>query len=137
VEENHPDANSGRHLKGGEVRKGLKNFEIQVIEILAAGFLSNDAIVVLTSPSTSANYEYTGCGYFLTIRDSALPAEKRTLSIPTLIGSLGDVVCGFVVYVDEHELTLEVHDWGTLHVTKDYRDGDVIIRPALDSEVIR
>src|SRR5262245_65162312 len=71
--------------------------------------------------------EYTGCGYYLTVRDSSLQTKRQTLSKPVAIGSCGDVQAGFIVCLGDGKLTLECHPWGPVDVPEDFRDRAVII----------
>ena len=59
--------------------------------------------------SGSVKYEYTGVGYFLTVRDPTLPAERSVYDEPWVEGTSGPVQCHFVVFVERHELTLECY----------------------------
>ncbi len=73
-------------------------------------------------------YEYTGSGYYLTVRHPALPAESRTLSAPVVIAESDDITAGFLIHLGDHALTLECHTWGPVDVPADFRDRDVCVR---------
>jgi hypothetical protein len=103
----------------------LRDFELDAIRILASGHLSYDQLEGLQSLRMPARYEYTGSGYYLTVADPRLPAEKRTLSVPPLLGIADDVVCGFIVFVGNHELILECHTWGAVVVPEGFRQRSV------------
>lgn len=118
-----------------ETRNGLKNFELQVIKAMACDVLSDEMLDELANSGIPVVYEYTGCGYFVTVEHNALPAVERTLSVPPLVGALGEVVCGFVVYLGKHELTLEIHEWGPFSVTNDFREGDVVVRDPMPCDL--
>ena len=75
-------------------------------------------------------YEYTGSGYFLTVKHPGLPADRRTLSDPFVVGIAGDVRAGFVVFLGDGELTLECHTWGELDVPADFRQRQVNVSTA-------
>jgi hypothetical protein len=52
-----------------------------------------------------------------------------TLSVPPItIGTVDDVVSGFIVFLGEHELTLECHTWGAVDVPEDFRQRDVLVQ---------
>ncbi|WP_199101134.1 hypothetical protein [Dyella sp. ASV21] len=105
----------------------LRDFELEAIRGLATGVLSKEQLEGLKSLKTSARYEYTGSGYFLTVADPGLPSERKTLSVPPLIGIADDVICGFIVFLGQHELTLECHTWGAVEVPADFRQRNVLV----------
>lgn len=115
----------------------FKDFEMKALEAIAFSQLSDDAISALVRPASPLSYEYTGAGYFITVRDARLPSERRTLSVPPLVGVCGDIVCGFVVFLDNHELTLEVHEWGQAGVSYDFRNMQVVVRDSQPDDLER
>jgi hypothetical protein len=106
----------------------LRNFEKKVISLLASTLLSHEQINEATQNAEFIEYDYTGCGYFLTIRHQYFPAERIVFSEPTLMGEVEDTECGFVIFFSNKELTLECHSWGEKEVSEDFRDKDVQIR---------
>ena len=94
---------------------------------MATGALSEEALQALAKVEHLASYEYTGCGYFLTVRLASLPAEPKTLSDPPVVGNSGEVQAGFVLFLGNQELTLECHTWGPVDVPADFRDREVAI----------
>jgi hypothetical protein len=69
-----------------------------------------------------AEFEYTGAGYFVTVRAPWLPKSRSVHDEPNVVGSGGKIRCGFVVFVENNELTLECHNWGGDEVPKNIRD---------------
>ena len=67
------------------------------------------------------DYEYTGCGYFLSLKQEWLPDIEVTLSEPAVIGNFNKVQCGFIAFIRAKELTLECHTWGEIEVPEDFR----------------
>ena len=103
----------------------MKPFEREVVRLLAEAHLGTDLIArVSTSPPRSC--EHTGAGYLLTIGDEALPKGPLTFHRSDLLGRGGDVEIGFVVFIEQHALTLECHSWGD-EVPTDIREQDVEI----------
>lgn len=105
----------------------FRDFELQAIRLMAEGVLSDGQLQVVREAESASSYEYTGCGYFLTVAHSSLPSEPRTLSDPAVVGNSGDVQAGFVVFLGNHELTLECHTWGEVDVPENFRDHEVAI----------
>ena len=58
----------------------LRNFEIEVIRLLANSALDKSQLDSLASFTGNAEYEYTGSGYFLTVRMPMLPEIHRNHS---------------------------------------------------------
>lgn len=105
----------------------FKAFELQAIRLMATGVLSEEQLQALADIERPSRYDYTGCGYFLTVSLPSLPAEPKTLSDPPVVGNSGDVQAGFVVFLGNQELTLECHTWGAAEVPDDFRDRKVAV----------
>ena len=104
----------------------FRPFELQAIALMATGVLSESQLALLRRLE-AASYEYTGSGYYLKVSHPSLPQQTKTLSEPAVIGAAGDIQAGFVVYLDQHQLTLECHTWGAVDVPGDFRDRQVQI----------
>ncbi|GLQ48501.1 hypothetical protein GCM10007862_35520 [Dyella lipolytica] len=102
----------------------LRDFELHAIHLMADDVLTPEQFVALHKLVTPANYEYTGCGYYLTVRNPSLPEQERTVSVP-VVGRADDIVCGFLLFLGNNELTLECHTWGPVEVPADFRDRAV------------
>ena len=107
--------------------QAFRPFELKAIRLMAEGTLSEAQLISLDEIGLPLSYEYTGCGYFLTVVHSSLPTEKKTLSIPPVVGKAGNIQAGFVVFLGNQELTLECHTWGEVDVPENFRDLDVAI----------
>ena len=105
----------------------FKEYEREVLRVLAAGVLTPEQIEVLASEGEFVGYDYTGGGYFLTVRHNCLPAERVVCNAPLVTGSAGGVICGFVIFIESGELTIECHSWGGADITEGFRDSDVQI----------
>lgn len=105
----------------------FRAFELQAIGLMAEGVLSDGQLRSLRDVERPSRYEYTGSGYFLTVQHPSLPVGTRTLSAPAVVGSSGRVQAGFLVFLGNHELTLECHTWGNVDVPASFRDQEVTI----------
>lgn len=105
----------------------LRNFEIEVIRLLANSALDESQLDGLASFTGSAEYEYTGSGYFLTVRIPMLPDTQSTLSHPFVVGEADGIEGGFVVFLEPGELTLECHSWNAVDVPADFRERNVVL----------
>ena len=103
----------------------MKPFEREAVRLMAEGNIAADVLTrVFNAPKASC--EHTGVGYFLTVRDDGLQADRVVLDTPLVHGRVGDIEVGFVVFVEDHQLTLECHGWGD-EVPTDIREREVVI----------
>lgn len=83
----------------------------QQYEIDAIHWLVGDAIDfnVLESALVTdrLKVKHTGVGYFATVTYEQLPKSRQVFSGTEIAGRFGDIDLGFVVFVENHELTLE------------------------------
>jgi hypothetical protein len=70
-------------------------------------------------------YEYTGSGYFLSVRHATLPKERVVCHEPIVTGSADGITCGFIIFIENGELTIECHSWGDADIPEAFRDTDV------------
>ena len=106
----------------------LRDFEIEAIDLMCRDTLTPDQIQFLVRLESAESYEYTGCGYFLTVAHPALPNLTCTLSSPPVQGLSGEISAGFVVFLSPYKLTLECHTWGAVDVPENFRELDVKIK---------
>ena len=92
-------------------RPALRSYERQVIEILTRSVLPAEVLTAVTNLEP-VKIEHTGAGYFLTLRHAALPKERIVCAEPVVIGRSDGLETGFVVFLQDNELTLECHGWG-------------------------
>lgn len=107
----------------------LKDYERKVLYTLTSDVLSPRQLSAVADEAELVGYEYTGSGYFLTVRHESLPRERVVCSSPMLSGSAGGVDCGFVIFIENGELTIECHPWGE-NVPEDFRDREVKLAAA-------
>jgi len=103
----------------------FKDFETKVIRLLVGKHLPESDIDEVLASSIVVKYEHTGVGYFLTVSHAVLPTERVVCDTPLLVGATSDVQCGFVVFLEGGELTLECHSWGDAAIAKDLRESHV------------
>lgn len=103
----------------------FRPFEVQALAHLLADDLASAWLDELTSQATLVSYEYSGCGYFLTVAHPRLPAERQVYSHPPVFGRAGEVEAGFLAFIERGKLVLECHSWGASEVPVDFRDLDV------------
>jgi hypothetical protein len=100
----------------------FRPFEFQAMRHLLGPELSEAWLGKLQAEAALVSYEYSGCGYFLTVAHPMLPTERAVYSEPPVIGIAEDVQAGFLVFVENNELMLECHTWGSIEIPADFRD---------------
>ena len=98
-------------------------FEAEAIRLMVGDELASEVLDSVLSVDDAA-YNYTGWGYFLSVKHPGLPSE-RSIPGPAVVGVGGDVLAGFVVFIENNELTLECHGYGDVAVPADFRERDV------------
>src|SRR6185503_20966807 len=98
----------------------LREYERKVIETLTKHVLPRAVLSAVTT-SAPVTVEHTGAGYFLTVRHPGLPKGRMVCNNPILMGKSQGVETGFVVFLEDHQLTLECHAWGSEPVPGSYR----------------
>jgi hypothetical protein len=89
-----------------------------------------DQIEELLTTATFVSCEHTGVGYFLRVRHPAVPASRVVCSEPMIEGRDKDIECGFVVFLEGGELTLECYSWGDSPLPADLRERSLAIQSA-------
>ena len=100
----------------------FRAYETEVLRLLCADSFSDRALSAICEHPGPAEYEFTGGGYFVTVKAPWLPKKRSVYDAPNVVGTRGEIRCGFVVFMEENELTLECHDWGGEEIPADIRD---------------
>ena len=87
----------------------MKEFERKIIaELLEKSELKN---IALSGAVDNEVVEFSGAGYFLTIKDPVLPKHRIVLDSPDIRGRLGGIEVGYLVFVENSELMLECYSY--------------------------
>ncbi|MBO9450054.1 hypothetical protein J7426_07295 [Tropicibacter sp. R16_0] len=103
----------------------FKDFEIDVLRRLGEGVLSARQITQLSEEGELTSLNFSGSGYLLTVRHNSLVLERRVLNHPIISGAVGDLLTGFVKFVEKDEVTLECFSYGGEVVPQNVRDLEV------------
>lgn len=108
----------------------MKDYEKQIVKTLLehAGL---EALIEVIFNTTDEDYEYTGHGYYLTVRSPDLPAEQQVLDAPHISGHTDNVEeVGFLAFLGSNEFTLECHGYAE-GIPEDFRDRQIgiVIHP--------
>jgi len=104
-------------------------FERDVVRVLLHPHMPPGQIEDLLDSASLVSCEHTGAGYFLTVSHPALPHSRVVCSEPMILGRAQDIECGFVVFLEGGELTLECHSWGDAPLPADLRERPLAIQP--------
>ena len=85
----------------------MKKFERKIIQELLEA--CPDIHYSLKDEYREEKIEYSGVGYFLTIKDELLPINRFVLSTPYIGGTLDGISVGYLAFIENHELMLECH----------------------------
>ncbi|MFK5947959.1 MAG: hypothetical protein QM500_04200 [Methylococcales bacterium] len=108
----------------------LKPHEIRVIEMLVSDVISSETLNIIKRNPNITDYNVTGHGYFLTIVNTDLPIERIVCHTPMIIGECNGVESTFLIFIEEHELTIECAGMSEIEPPEDYRDWDINVRKA-------
>ena len=108
----------------------LRNYEQKVVRLLTPRVLSPQQIDSVIHEGELVEYDYTGCAYFLTLRHSTLPVARVVCNEPKLAGTADGIYSGFVIFIQNGQLTLECHSRGDVDVPEWFRDRDVQVAEA-------
>lgn len=87
----------------------LRDFEIEAIGLLVGSTLSNEELVQVLDEGSVTELKETGYGYFLTLAHPGLSQERLVCDKPVVSGRHDHLRCGFVVFIEDRELTLECY----------------------------
>jgi hypothetical protein len=105
----------------------FRKFETQVLRLLVIPKLNESVVSSVEQSAELVSYEYTGCGYFLTVKHPALPLERIVCNKPFVSGLAQGIKSGFVVFIEDGQLMFECHELGEPTVPANYRDLDVAV----------
>jgi len=103
----------------------LTEYEKTVVHLLASRVLTREQVDAVIREATLVEYEYTGCGYFLTITHPCLPMARSVCNTPKLSGSADGIFSGFIIFIENGHLTIECHSWGDVDVPEWFRERNV------------
>ena len=103
----------------------LRAFEEKVIDLLTKRVLSPEILAEVKQGAEVVSYNYTGHGYYLKLRHPKLPQERVVCDRPVLKGVTEGLETGFLVFLQNHELTLECFPYGPDPVPEHYRERNV------------
>ena len=102
--------------------------------MLVSNQVSSEKLTDIIQNAEFVGYEYTGSGYYLTVRHPNLPKDRIVCSKPIIVGESENIQCGFVVFLENNELTIECHSWGELEIPENFREKSIQLREFDESQ---
>lgn len=84
----------------------FRKYEIDAIHRLVRDSVESN-ILESALAAEKLEVEHTGVGYFATVAHELLPKARQVFSSTEIMGRFGDIDLGFVVFIENHKLTLE------------------------------
>ncbi len=111
----------------------IKGYEKVVIDKLASNHVSSHILEDIKTNSEVTDFYTTGNGYVLTVRHNQLSEKRIVCDTPSVIGEAEGVETGFLIFIENNELTIECHGLGS-EVPDDYRDKGVNVQGEKEKE---
>ena len=105
----------------------LKPHELSVVNILCSNVLSKRQIESLRSEVRKVEFEPTGVGYHLVVRNKELPLENTVCNTPFVSGSFGKIIVGYIVFLGDGLLHIDCHQMCEQDIPNNFRELDVQI----------
>jgi hypothetical protein len=105
----------------------FRPFEAQALHMLVDAVLGSETAALVVSEAELVSYEYSGCGYFVTVKHEALPVERKVCGEPIVTAKSGDVDAGYIAFIENGQLMLECYTAGAIEVPKDFRERQVVV----------
>ena len=103
----------------------FRDFEKEAIRLMIGRAIARETLERVLSVNDVA-FEPTGYGYYITVADPGLAEGRSVFDSPLIKGTGNGVEVGFVVFIENKELTFECHGWGD-PVPENFRQGKVVI----------
>lgn len=87
----------------------LRPYEIDLIKILVKSSPHGNLILENIDQAKPVSLDFSGVGYFLTLFHPNFPKERCVCDIPYVSGKSEDSECGFLIFLENRELTIECH----------------------------
>jgi hypothetical protein len=105
----------------------FRPFEVEALHYLVDSVLGAEKTQTIARNAQLVSYEYSGCGYFLTVKHDLLPKERVVCDAAIVVARAGEVEGRYIAFLEDGELTLECYSAGTVDVPEGFRDLHVEI----------
>lgn len=111
----------------------LKPHEINVIDILLSSIISSDVIESIKTDPDITDFYTTGHGYFLSLTNLELPNHRIVCHEPMIIGESNGIESTFLIFIEEHQLTIECAGMSDTELPENYREWKINMTCSLTS----
>ena len=108
--------------------ESLRDYEKKVLRFLISDLFTTEELSKIISECRSVSYDYTGAGYYLEISHPDLPKHRIVRDKPIVIGESKGITSGFVVFIENNQLTIECYSWCESDLPEYFRDDNVRVR---------
>jgi hypothetical protein len=115
----------------------FKAYEIEVLQLLLANEFSREELSQLLEEASTQRVEYTNYGFYISVEHPRIGETRRVHGGPTTLSGRSDShIAGFVVFLENNKLTLEIFPWDGEALPVMFRDSDVQIVHEVPSQKI-
>ena len=115
----------------------FKRHEVEVLKKLLASEFSDDVFSQLLANASAPHVEYTDYGFYVSVKHSAIGKARRVYSGPaTLSGRFRGQSAGFVAFLEDDKLTLEIFPCNGEALPATFRDSDVQVFNEVPNEKV-
>ena len=108
----------------------FKAYEIALLHNVLADEFPPEQLAAIIEGASDPHVEFDGYGYYVSVRHAAIGSARRVTSAPpSLAGHCDGRMAGFIVFLEDGQLTLEIYPWDGDCLPATFRDGDVRIGP--------
>lgn len=87
----------------------MKEFEREIINELLSG--EERTGIEFMEQAGEEIIEFSGVGYFLTLKNPSLPEVRIVLDKPDIRGQLGGINVGYIAFIEKRGFTLECYSY--------------------------
>lgn len=108
----------------------FKQYEVALLQDLLAKEFSREQLSQILEGASDQRVESNGYGFYVSVRHPAIGSARRVYSgPPSLAGHCEGRMAGFIVFLEDNQLTLEIYPWDGNCLPATFRDGEVRIGP--------
>jgi hypothetical protein len=105
----------------------FRPFEVEALHHLVDPVLGSEKTSTIAREAELVGYEYSGCGYFVTVKHELLPKERVVCGATMVVARAGEVEGGYIAFLENGELMLECYTAGAVDVPEGFRNSRVEI----------
>jgi hypothetical protein len=96
--------------------------EVEALHLLVEPVLGAEKTRIIVRDAQFVDYEYSGCGYFLTVKHDLVPKDRVVCGATMVVARAGEVEGGYIAFLENGELMLECYTAGAVDVPEGFRD---------------